>query len=171
MEAMKILTENGMKNLGEKVGAVLKGGEIIELIGDLGAGKTTFAGGLARGLEIPGKIQSPTFNIVLNYPARDDLELNHYDFYRLDDPGIMTDEIVESSSNSRNITLIEWGENVREFLPADQKITIKINYLAEDGREVFAKIPEKFGKIREIFDAENEEEFREKNPKNEEEKK
>ena len=129
-----------MRELGEVIGRELRGGEVIELIGDLGAGKTTFAKGLASGLGISEKIQSPTFNITLNYPARDNLELNHYDFYRLNDPGIMKMEIAENSRNPHNITLIEWGENVADILP--QTIKIRINYLAEDGREVLLEIPE-----------------------------
>ena len=139
---MKIMTEIEMRDLGERVGMKLHGGEVIELIGDLGAGKTTFAKGLARGLGVEDQIQSPTFTIELSYITRSGLNLNHYDFYRLNDPGIMADEIRESSADPHNITLIEWGENVRDFLPRDKTITIQINYLPGDGREVEIKIPE-----------------------------
>lgn len=150
---MKIMTENEMRNFGERIGAKLRGGEIIELIGDLGAGKTTFAKGLARGLGIDDQIQSPTFTIELSYAARDGLTLNHYDFYRLNDPGLMADEIRESSTNPQNITLIEWGENVRDFLPKNKTTTIKIDYLPGDGRDVQIKIPKSASKeLRGIVD-------------------
>ncbi|MFZ2560144.1 MAG: tRNA (adenosine(37)-N6)-threonylcarbamoyltransferase complex ATPase subunit type 1 TsaE [Candidatus Nanoperiomorbaceae bacterium] len=147
---MKIVSEIAMIQLGERLGAKLRGGEIIELIGDLGAGKTTLAKGLARGLGITDQIHSPTFTIALNYAARDGLELNHYDFYRLNDPGIMVDEIRESSADPHNVTLIEWGESVRDFLPRERTITIRIDYLPIDGREVNLNIPDKYSYIGKI---------------------
>lgn len=139
-----------MREFGEVVGRALRGGEVIELVGDLGAGKTTFAKGLARGLGIEERIQSPTFNITLNYPARDELELNHYDFYRLNDPGIMKMEIAENSRNPHNITLIEWGEDVSDILPESMRIVI--DYLPEEGRDVSLEIPGRFEYLSEALE-------------------
>ena len=140
---MKILTDKDMKNFGARFAKNLRGGEIIELIGDVGAGKTTFVKGLAQGLKITDDVQSPSFTLSRIYAARDDLTLSHYDFYRLADAGIMSLEIAESVDDARNITVVEWGESVREVLPRS-RIVIRINYLPDVGREVVMEIPEKF---------------------------
>ena len=77
---MIIKTAEQMEALGQKIGQNIRGGEIIELIGDLGAGKTTFTRGLAKGLGITDPIVSPSFTINCNYPGREGLTLHHYDF-------------------------------------------------------------------------------------------
>ena len=124
-----------MRRLGAEIGATLKGGEVFELIGDVGAGKTTFVKGLARGLKITDDVQSPSFTINRNYAGRDGLMLNHYDFYRLADAGIMAMEIAESLTLPKNITVVEWGESVRDVLPP-KCIVVKITYLPDEEREV-----------------------------------
>ncbi len=132
---MKVLSDEEMRKLGAKIGRELRGGEIFELIGDVGAGKTTFVKGLAHGLRITDDIQSPSFTINRNYTARDGLTLNHYDFYRLSDAGIMKMEIAESWTDPKNITVVEWGESIRDILPKE-RIVVKITYLPKEGREV-----------------------------------
>ena len=79
---MIINTTDEMEMLGQQIGQRLRGGEIIELVGDVGAGKTTFTRGLAKGLAIHDNITSPSFTINCNYTGRDGLTLRHYDFYR-----------------------------------------------------------------------------------------
>jgi tRNA threonylcarbamoyladenosine biosynthesis protein TsaE len=90
-----INSEIEMKQLGEEIGHSLKGGEVLELIGDVGAGKTTFTKGLAKGLGVAETVQSPSFTISRMYEAGD-LTLSHYDFYRLNDAGIMAMEIASA---------------------------------------------------------------------------
>jgi len=132
-----------MRVLGARVGAALRGGEVFELVGDIGAGKTTFVKGLARGLKITDDVQSPSFTINRHYHGRDGLTLNHYDFYRLADAGIMSIEIAESLTEPKNVVIVEWGESVRDVLPAE-RIGVKITYLPKEGREVTFEIPKKF---------------------------
>ena len=122
------------------MGRRLRGGEVLELIGDVGAGKTTFTRGLAAGLCVTDVIQSPSFTISCSYPARDGLTLNHYDFYRLNDPGIVTMELAESISDDKSITVIEWGDSIRNVLPTNHVI-IKFNYLPDQGRDVVISAP------------------------------
>lgn len=140
---MIVLDAAEMEALGEKIGRQLRGSEIIELIGDVGTGKTTLTHGIAKGLDIKDDIQSPSFTISRNYEARDNLTLNHYDFYRLNDAGIMNLEIAESSSDPNNITIIEWGESIRSAIPAEH-IKITINYLPDKGRDINFQIPQKY---------------------------
>ncbi|MDR0956972.1 MAG: tRNA (adenosine(37)-N6)-threonylcarbamoyltransferase complex ATPase subunit type 1 TsaE [Candidatus Nomurabacteria bacterium] len=135
---MKISSDQEMRELGEKIGKSLQGGEVFELIGDVGAGKTTFVKGLAMGLKITDDVQSPSFTINRSYEARDGLILNHYDFYRLENAGIMAQEIAESLSYPTTITVVEWGESVHDVLP-ENRIIIKISYLPESGRRVMIK--------------------------------
>lgn len=110
-------TEQAMRAYGEQLGRVLRGGEVLELIGDVGAGKTTLTKGIAQGLGVEDNVQSPSFTISAVYPGRDGLHLAHYDFYRLNDPGIMADELSETVSSSDTVTVIEWANTVANVLP------------------------------------------------------
>ena len=132
---MKIHDETEMKALGRAIGQALAGGEVIELIGDVGAGKTTLTKGLAEGLAITEPIQSPTFTISRVYDARDGLRLCHYDFYRLGEAGIMGDEISEIMQDGSTITVIEWAGAVNEVLPSDRLI-ITITATTETERQL-----------------------------------
>jgi tRNA threonylcarbamoyladenosine biosynthesis protein TsaE len=124
-----------MKSFGANIGANLCGGEIIELVGDVGAGKTTLTKGIAVGLGIDENIQSPSFTINRVYDGRDNLILSHYDFYRLSDAGIMADELREVINNSNTVTVIEWAGAVSGILP-DDRITIHIGTKSENEREL-----------------------------------
>ncbi len=116
---LTITSEEEMKRLGQTIGRALKGGECIELIGDVGAGKTTLTKGVAAGLDISETVQSPTFTINRTYDSPDGVRLSHYDFYRLSDPGIMADELRESLEDPLTSIVIEWGDVVASVLPAD----------------------------------------------------
>jgi tRNA threonylcarbamoyladenosine biosynthesis protein TsaE len=140
IKGMKILDETAMRDIGARIGRRLRGGEVIELIGDVGTGKTTFVKGLAAGLDVTDDVQSPSFTINRSYAARGGLTLSHYDFYRLADAGIMAMEIAESLAASHNVTVIEWGESVRDVLPA-ARVVAHLNYLPDAGREVKFTVP------------------------------
>ncbi len=124
-----------MLDFGKKFAKNLTPPCVIELVGDVGAGKTTFTRGLAAGLGIAEAVTSPSFTISKRYHfplmSGDDGELVHYDFYRLPDPGIMQDEIAETIKLPHTIVIVEWAESVSNILPAD-KILIRIE-LEEDG--------------------------------------
>ena len=126
-------SESEMIEFGAMIGRLLSGGEMIELVGDVGAGKTTFTKGLAIGLTIKEDIQSPTFTISRVYDARDALHLAHYDFYRLNDAGIMTHELDEAINDPQTITVVEWGDVVQEILPKD-RIQIRLTSPSIDDR-------------------------------------
>ena len=129
-----ISSSEDMISFGQELGNSLKGGEVIELIGDVGAGKTTFTKGLAKSLGITDEIQSPTFTISRVYEGAKN-NLVHYDFYRLNEAGIMAIEMQDVIDDPNNITVIEWGEPVREVLPK-KYITVKIKIISENIREV-----------------------------------
>lgn len=106
-------------------------GDCIILSGDLGAGKTHFAQGFARGLGVERPVASPTFNIVLHYPeAR--VALNHFDLYRLDEPSELEDIDFYGLVESEGVSLVEWGEKFAEAL-AEGALHITIERDAQDG--------------------------------------
>lgn len=125
-------------NFGWRIGSLLQGGETLELIGDIGAGKTTLTKGLALGLQIDDEVQSPTFTISRNYEAADGLRLAHYDFYRLPDAGIMKMELDEAIHDSHTITVIEWSDVVNNVLPTDV-LQIVIQVQPDDSRQLTFK--------------------------------
>lgn len=140
---IEVKSEQETKDLAAKIGGLLKGGEVFELIGDVGAGKTTFVKGLAKGLVIEDDIQSPSFTISREYNARDNLRLVHYDFYRLNDPGIMANEVAEMIHDEKTITIIEWADIVEGVLPAN-RYTIRFESPSETDRSI--TLPDTLGK-------------------------
>lgn len=107
---------------------------VIELIGDVGTGKTTFTRGLAKGLEVKEPVTSPSFTISKQYALPSGGRLIHYDFYRLQDPGLMAEDLSENLQNPNNVIVIEWGESISDLLPKNHHI-IRFEY-ADDGRKV-----------------------------------
>lgn len=124
-----------MKMFGTKLGSLLTGGEIIELVGDVGAGKTTLTKGIAMGLQIEETVQSPSFTISRVYETPNDLRMVHYDFYRLHNAGIMADELSETVQDQAAITIIEWAGIVEGVLPADH-LTVTITSPTETDRRI-----------------------------------
>ena len=131
---MLIHSETEMLELGRKFATDLRAPAVLELIGDVGAGKTTFTRGLAEGLGVKATLSSPSFTISRLYQGEDCI-LAHYDFYRLEDPGIMSEDLAESIEDPKTITVIEWGQSIKDILPKDHRI-IEIKYIDENTREV-----------------------------------
>ena len=134
---MLIRSEKEMLEYGEQYASTLQAPAIIELIGDVGTGKTTFVRGLAKGLGVKQSLSSPSFTISRFY-AGDKYTLTHYDFYRLEEPGLMAEDIAESIEDPTNITVVEWGESIADILPQNHKKII-IKYIDENTRELIEK--------------------------------
>lgn len=115
------------------------------LVSDLGGGKTTLTKGLARGLGSTSVVTSPTFTVSKVYPCREGLALHHFDFYRLQEGGMVGHELEEVLQDSQAITVLEWGEIAENVLPAES-IQIKITRTSHDvdERAIFITYPEKF---------------------------
>ena len=149
---MNISSEEKMRELGAAIGRAVSGGEVLELVGDIGAGKTTLTKGIAQALEINEPVQSPTFTISRVYDSPRGLSLVHYDFYRLGNAGIMSEEIREVA-DSNSVVVVEWAGAVDDALPSD-RLVIKITAISEEGRLVEfhpggKKSDELLGKIKE----------------------
>lgn len=113
------------------------------LTSDLGGGKTTFVRGLARGLGSRDHVASPTFTISRQYKGNEErmLTLYHFDFYRLDDPGVVSAELAEVIDDPEAVVAVEWPTIVGSVLPA-KAITVSIANSCETARRITITYPE-----------------------------
>ena len=102
--------------LGAALAAVAEPGDLLSLVGDLGAGKTQFAKGFGAGLGVTATINSPSFVLMAEYTGR--LPLFHIDLYRLDDALDALSSGLLDERQADGVTLVEWGERLRGALPA-----------------------------------------------------
>lgn len=119
--------------LGERLGERLRGGEVIAYRGELGAGKTAFTRGLARGLGISVRVTSPTYTIVNEYGGGR-LPLFHFDMYRLHDADDLFDIGWEDYLERSGVCAVEWSENVAEAM--EGAITVTLEKYADDTRRI-----------------------------------
>lgn len=120
------------EQIAKKLAQTLSGTEVIAMFGGLGAGKTAFTRGLARGLGIEDGVSSPTFALVNEYEGK--FTVYHFDMYRVstwDD--LYSTGFFDYIDNG--VMIIEWSENIEEFLP-ENHITITINHISENEREI-----------------------------------
>ena len=126
------------EKLGEMLGRILCAGDVVTLDGDLGAGKTTFSHGLARGLDIADVVSSPTFTIVNQYEGR--LPLAHFDWYRLETEEELDCLELEQVYGQNQVTLIEWADKFIDALPAE-RLSIRLEYGVNPGSRVIIMAP------------------------------
>lgn len=117
--------------LGEAVARGCRGGEVFELISDLGGGKTAFVRGMAKGIETEDDVSSPSFTINNSYKGRE-LILEHFDFYRLDEAGVVADELTEDLSLPKTVVVVEWGDIVHDVLPTH---TVRVKIVPQESEE------------------------------------
>ena len=133
-----LAAESDTLALGTEFASGIRPGMVIYLSGDLGAGKTTLARGLLRGLGYEGKVKSPTFTLVEVYEISR-LYLYHFDFYRFNDPRELGEAGFREYFNPDSVCLVEWPEKAAAGLPAaDLKILMQVE---GSGRrvEIFAE--------------------------------
>ena len=107
----------------------------LELIGDVGAGKTTFTKALIENLGSSDEVTSPSFAINNRYQLNDGREVSHYDFYRLGEAGVISQELLEDLMNQQTCVIVEWAETVSQVLPAE-RLQITITTLADGVRRL-----------------------------------
>ncbi len=120
-------------SLGRALGKHARPGTVLCLFGDLGAGKTKLAQGIAGGLGVPKTyvVTSPTFTFVNEYPGR--LPLYHIDLYRISSPEELSDLGFEEYVDGNGVVVIEWAERAGRLLPS-RRIDVAITILSETGR-------------------------------------
>jgi tRNA threonylcarbamoyladenosine biosynthesis protein TsaE len=122
------------EELAQALGASMRGGEVVLLSGVLGAGKTAFVRGLARGLGVdPEEVASPTFVLLTSYPGR--LRLHHADLYRLAGDGDDLELGLEELPGPSGVLAIEWAERL-SLRPWTRAIEVTLEHAGEDRRRV-----------------------------------
>lgn len=132
--------EEAMRDFGTVIAQQLEVGDIVLLHGDLGAGKTTLAQGIAAGLGIEDPVQSPTFTLRAEYAVRlaggAEVTLHHLDLYRLNEPdelgGIGWDELINADAD---VMVVEWPERAGDWLP-ERYMLVSIAYAGAEARTV-----------------------------------
>jgi tRNA threonylcarbamoyladenosine biosynthesis protein TsaE len=119
--------------LGESLAAALPAKVVVLLIGNLGAGKTTLAKGIVKGLGAaqPDEVSSPTFTLIHEYSP----SVYHIDLYRLDKPAQVETLGLDEIFDRQAVVLIEWGERFPELMP-ENRIEIRLRTTGEDSREI-----------------------------------
>ncbi|MFD5213415.1 tRNA (adenosine(37)-N6)-threonylcarbamoyltransferase complex ATPase subunit type 1 TsaE [Microbacterium sp. NPDC058345] len=113
----EIATADAMQQLGHRIGAELRAGDLLVLTGPLGAGKTTFTRGIAEGLGVRGPVQSPTFVIARTHPSLvGGAPLVHVDAYRLGSAAELDDLDIDFA---RSVVVIEWGRPMADAVADD----------------------------------------------------
>lgn len=130
---------------GQWLGEHLRAGDVVALVGELGAGKTTLVRGLARGLGVddPEAISSPTYLLVVEHPGR--VPLLHADAYLPDKlRGFLDDGGLDYLLDPRSVSVVEWGNLVQNYLPAST-LWVEIGLAADGGRTVAVRAPDEPG--------------------------
>ena len=123
------------REVGEAVASLLRPRDAVVLTGELGAGKTTFAQGVARGLGIEEQVSSPTFTLIKEYSGI--LDLAHVDVYRLDRVQDVVDLGLEELGGGDDVLLVEWGDTIEELLP-DDRLRVELTTDEAPGEDVRA---------------------------------
>jgi len=125
--------------LGERLASTLPSKGVVLLIGNLGAGKTTLAKGIVKGLGAasPDEVSSPTYTLIHEYSER----VYHVDLYRLDDPEAVARLGLEELFDRDAVVLIEWGERFPQFMP-EQRTEIRLTRTADETRDIEVSLPD-----------------------------
>jgi len=124
--------------LAARVGGLLRGGDVLALSGDLGAGKTVFAKGIARALGVRDAVVSPTFTVVREYTGT--MRFVHVDVYRLDRVQELHDVGWDDTLDGESVALVEWADRVGPLLPVD-RLEVRIEHGDADDDRVITFSP------------------------------
>ena len=121
--------------IGERIAAKLRAGDVVALVGNLGAGKTILTKGIAKGLGVKDirYVNSPTFVIIKEYEAK--TPIYHLDVYRLNSPALLDSESYEEYFYGDGVTVIEWADKIRGILPK-KYIEVKLSVIGKNSRSI-----------------------------------
>ncbi|MDO8586284.1 MAG: tRNA (adenosine(37)-N6)-threonylcarbamoyltransferase complex ATPase subunit type 1 TsaE [Armatimonadota bacterium] len=119
--------------LGERIGSMLRPGDIVALTGELGAGKTTLTKGIARGVGVEAEVASPTFTLIHEHKGR--IPFYHVDLYRLESEDLVGDLGIEEYLYGKGVTVIEWSERMTSLLP-NSALLVSIDVVDDAKRDI-----------------------------------
>jgi tRNA threonylcarbamoyladenosine biosynthesis protein TsaE len=122
--------------VGQRLGELLRPGDLVLLLGDFGSGKTHLVKGIAPGLGSADLVNSPSFVLINQYragPDRNHMPIYHADLYRIEDPGELEGIGIEEAWSGDGVCLIEWAERAQGWLPQEH-LAIHLQYLSETKR-------------------------------------
>jgi len=120
--------------LADRLAHAIQAPQLIELVGDLGGGKTAFTKALGKALGVSKTITSPTFNIHRGYDFVGG-RLEHFDLYRLNDDEIVLNQLRDCLSDQNTVVVVEWAQHFTDLL-ADDRLVVELKYIDEHTREL-----------------------------------
>ena len=140
---MKLVSRSAEETqaLGARLGSLLGKGDVVACVGPLGAGKTCFLQGLARGLGVTAAVTSPTFVLVNQYRGR--MTVYHVDAYRTGSLTELVDLGLEEMLHGEGVTIVEWADKLLPLLPP-RTVTVTITGLGDEAREIELAGPPEF---------------------------
>lgn len=136
--ALRTRGEEETRRLASRLAGLLRPGDVLLLVGELGTGKTSFIRGLAEGLGVEGRVVSPTFTLLREYRGR--LPLHHLDAYRLEGPLDLFDLGVDELLGGEGVVVVEWGDRVRDFFP-EGYLEVDLSYGEGDEERLVCLVP------------------------------
>ena len=133
-ETVKLRNTEDTMLLGKRIAGCLQPGAVLALTGPLGAGKTTLAQAVARGLCVEERMSSPTFTIVQEYESGR-LPVFHFDVYRVSDPDELFEIGFEEYLHAQGVCLIEWADLIEDIMP-DNTVWISLDYGEEEDERI-----------------------------------
>ncbi len=130
--------EGETRRLASLLSELLRPGDVVLLVGELGTGKTAFVRGLAEGLGVAERVVSPTFTIHREYRGR--LPLHHLDAYRLEGDSDLLDLGVEELLEGEGVVAVEWGDRVRGFF-REGYLEVELSYGGEEKERILRLVP------------------------------
>jgi tRNA threonylcarbamoyladenosine biosynthesis protein TsaE len=133
VHVLTTLSEKETAEVGRRLGCLSEPDDVIALAGGLGAGKTAFAQGIARGMGIAEHVPSPTFNLMLVHPG--ELTLYHFDLYRLDKAEQLDDIDLWGTLEAGGVSVIEWADRFPDSMPED-RLDVRLDVVSASERRL-----------------------------------
>ena len=130
-----VFSENELSGAAEQLLAAFPSDRVFCFYGEMGVGKTTFIKRICSRLGAVDTTSSPTFAIVNEYLTNRNESIYHFDFYRIADPGLMSEDLAEAVEADSSVTVVEWGQSIQAILP-ESRAKITITYIDENTREL-----------------------------------
>ncbi len=137
---VKLLSTSALETakMGERIGRLLEGGDVVAMTGVLGSGKSVLARGIMAGLGVASKMPSPSFVIVASYDGK--YPVNHIDLYRLENPDEASAVGIEDMLYSDAISIIEWAEKIDKMLPPS-RLDVMIELMGKPEERLVTLVP------------------------------